>query len=333
MTPATNEPSGGEREEVPPPPQSKEAADAPRYPDYGPAAAGAMDAIALLQRKGELELKRRTAGQPLAARRLMALAETHRCQGNFEAAIEIYEQVASAQRGDWRKAAWLHAMLRQGQLPFVPPSGVWPAPFVYIENLLPRTEHERVLAIALALAPRFQQARLGSGEYRHVDESRRRGLAIDQVGCEELRSLLVPRLRPLLVGIQERLRLSPNAPYRFSHIDLAAYPHGNFGGAHRDASPRPYPRLSLNAVYFFHRQPLTFTGGDLLLYDTDVETGISSRLAFSRIAPTSNSLVLLPASYWHAVTQVASRSSALRDARLSACFSVFDEEPEESDGG
>ena len=305
---------------------------APRFPDYDPTAASAMDAIALLQRKGELELKRRTAGQPLAARPLMALAETHRCQGNFKAAIEIYEQVASARLGDWRKAAWLRAMLRQEPLPFVPPSGVWPAPFVYIENYLPRTEHERVLAIALSLAPRFSKARLGSGEHRHVDESRRRGLAIDQVGCDALRGLLVPRLRPLLSSIQERLRLSPHAPHRFSHIDLAAYPHGNFGGAHRDSSPRPYPRLSLNAVYFFHREPLTFTGGDLLLYDTDVETGISSRLAFSRIAPTSNSLVLLPASYWHAVTQVASRSSELRDARLSACFSVF-EEPEESDGG
>ena len=256
----------------------------------------------------------------------MALAETHRCRGNFEAAIEIYEQVASAQRGDWRKAAWLRAMLRQEQLPFVPPSGVWPAPFAYIENFLPRTEHERVLAIALSMAPRFTKARLSSGE--HLDESKRRGLAIDQVGCDTLRRLLVAKLHPLLSSIQERLRLSPKRPTS-ANIDLAAYLHGNFCWAHCDASPRPYPQSSMNAVYFFHRQPLTFSGGDLLLYDTDVETGISSRLAFSRIAPTSNSLVLLPTTYFHAVTQVASRSSELRDARLSACLSMFEAEPED----
>ena len=319
------------------PPAIGDHTDVPPLRDYFGVAA--VDAIAELHRKGELELQRqrrragRRSGRPVAGRPLMALAESHRYQGNFSAAIEVYEQVVAARLGDWRKAAWLRAMLRQEQLPFVPPSGVWPAPFVYIENFLPQTEHERVLAIALSLAPRFSKARLGRGESRHVDEARRRGLAIDRVGCDALRRLLVPRLHPLLSRIQKRLRLSPHAPHRFSHIDLAAYPHGNFGGAHRDASPRPYPQLSLNAVYFFHRQPLTFTGGDLLLYDTDVETGISSRLAFSRIAPTSNSLVMLPASYWHAVTQVASRSSALRDARLSACFSVFDEEPEESDGG
>ena len=310
-------------------PPVKDPASGPRLPDYDPAAAGAMEAIALLHQKGALELQRRAAGQPLAARPLMALAETHRCQGNFEAAIAIYEQVASVQLGEWRKAAWLRAMLRQEPLPFVPPSGVWPAPFVRIENFLPRAEHERVLAIALSLAPRFSKARLGGGEDRHVDESRRRGLAVEQVGCNALRRLLVPRLARFLSSIQERLRLGPRT-HRFSHIDFAAYPHGNFGGAHCDASPRPYPRLNLNAVYFFHRQPLAFTGGDLLLYDTDVETALSSRAAFSRIAPTSNSLVLLPTSYFHAVTQVASRSSELADARLSACWSV-EEDPEASD--
>lgn len=300
---------------------------APRLPDYGPAAVGAMDAIALLHRKGGLELQRRAAAQPLAAGPMMALAETHRCQGNFKAAIEICEQVASARLGDWRKAAWLRAMLRQEQLPFVPPSGVWPAPFVRIVNFLPPTEHERVLAIALSLAPRFSKARVGKGRSRRVDESKRGGLAIDQVGCDALRDLLVRRLRPLLTSIQERLRLSPGASRRFLDIgDLSAFPHGEFGGPHCDHSPRPYPQLSLNAVYFFHRQPLAFTGGDLLLYDTDVETGISSRAAFSRIAPTSNSLVMLPTSYFHAVTQVASRSSELADARLSAIVGVFKED-------
>ena len=296
--------------------------DVPPWRDYFSAAS--VDAIAELHRQGELELQRqrRRAGQRAAADlRLMALAESHRHQGNFSAAIEIYEQVVAERLGDWRKAAWLRAMLRQERLPFVPPSGVWPAPFVYIENFLPPTEHERVLAIALSLAPRFAKARLGRGEQRSVNESKRRGLAIEAVGCDALTALLVPRVRPLLSSIQERLLLGPNAP-QFGNIDLAAYPHGGGGNAHSDGGPRPYPQLRLNAVYFFHHQPLAFTGGDLLLYDTDIENGIPSRFAFSRIAPKSNSLVLLPPSYFHGVTRVASRSSALRDARLSALLSI-----------
>ena len=275
-----------------------------------------VKAIAELHRKGGLALQRQAARQSLTARPLMALAETQRCQGNFAAAIEIYEQVATAQFSDWRKAAWLHAMLRQERLPFAPPGGVWPAPFVRIENFLPRTEHERVHAIALSLAPGFVRARVGAGKYRRVDESQRTGLAIDGVDCAALRGMLTRRFRTLLPSIQRRLRLM--APLRVGQVDLVAFPHGSFGGAHCDDGPRPHSHLNLNGVYFFHRQPPAFNGGDLLLYDTDIETGHYDRFTFSRIKPASNSLVVLPTSCYHEVTQVASRSSTLADARLSA---------------
>lgn len=310
------------------PSADNDTANAPLLPDYNPAAAGTVEAIAALHRRGELKLQQRARRKPLSARSLMALAEAHRCQGNFAAAIEAYAQVAAARVGEWRKAAWLHAMLRQAQLPFVPPSGVWPAPFVRVENFLPATEHERVHAIALSLEQRFAAARVGGGEDRRVDESYRRGLAIDRVGCGELRGILVRRLRALLPIIPRRLLLDEEQSHGIGSVDLAAYLHDSFGGAHCDVGPQPhpYPTMSLNGVYFLHRQPLAFSGGDLLLYDTDIETGISSRLAFSRIEPTSNSLVLLPPNWYHAITRVTSRSAALADARLSACFSVFDDD-------
>lgn len=273
-------------------------------------------AIAELHRKGERALRRRAARAPLAVGPLMALAEARRCQGDFAAAIEIYEQVAATRRGDWRKAAWLHAMLRQEALPFVPPSGVWPAPFVYIENFLPRTEHERVLATVLSLAPDFAGARVGSGKDRRVDESRRRGLAIDAVDCDVFRGVLAQRLDALLPNIQRRLRLGPRT-FRVGPAYLAAYTHDSFAVPHRDSGPRPYPRLSLNGVYFLHREPRAFDGGDLLLYDTSVDGDGYDGFAFSRIRPTGNSLVLVPSSCYHEVTPVASRSSALADARLS----------------
>ena len=280
---------------------------------------GRAATVAELQRQRERALRRRAERQPLAIGPLMALAESQRLQGDFAAAVEIYEQVAATRLGDWRKAAWLLAMLRQRQLPFAPPSGIWPAPFVRIENFLPPTEHERVFAIALSLAPRFVGARVGAGKNRRADESQRRGLAIDGVECEALRGILAPRLHAVLPSLQQRLRLAPEtAPHRIGRMDLVAYPHGSFGGAHRDDGPRPYPRLRLNAVYFLHRDSLAFSGGDLLLYDTDVEAGYYDRFAFSRIAPASNSLVVLPTSCYHEVTEVASRSNALADVRLSA---------------
>lgn len=286
------------------------------------------EAIAKLQRQGELALRRRADRQPLGVRPLMALAETQRGQGDLAAAAETYAQVAAARVGDWRKAAWLHAMLRGEQLPFVPPRGVWPVPFVHIDDFLPRTAHERVHAIVLSLAPGFAAARVGDDSTRRVDESHRRGLAIDNADCDALRRVLVPRLRALLPGVQRRLRLKPRAAsHRIGTVDLAAYPHDGFGGAHCDSGPRHYSHQGLTAVYFCHREPRAFNGGDLLLYDTDVATGAASEHELSRIAPASNSLVLMPHTCCHAVARVASRSRALADARLSACLTVLDDMP------
>ena len=210
-------------------------------------------------------------------------------------------------------------MLRQRQLPFAPPSGMWPTPFARIENFLVPTEHERVFAIALSLASSYAVARVGPAKDRRIDESHIRGLGLDDVDCDELTALLAPKLHALLPSIQRRLRLSPRAaPDHVGRVDLAARPHGGFTRAHRDTGPRRYAQLRLNAIYFFHRQPLAFHGGDLLLYDTDIEAGRYNRFAFSRMAPASNSLVVLPTSCYHEVTEVASRSNALADARLSA---------------
>ena len=287
--------------------------------------------IAELQRQGELALRRRAERQPLAGRSLMALAETQRTQGNFAAAAEIYEQVAARRRGDWRKAAWLHAMLLAGerQLPFTPPSGVWPAPFVQIEDFLPQAEHERMHAIALSLAADFAGGRVGPPEDRRIDESHRRGLAVDHVASDRF-GTLVPRVLALLPGIRRRLRLNPRTADRAVGVSLAAYPHGGFAGPHCDTGPRPYPRLRLHCVYFFHRAPHAFSGGDLLLYDTDVETGDYDRFAFSRIVPASNSLLVLPTSCYHEVAQVTSRSNALADARLSATVLLRGREPRQA---
>lgn len=284
-------------------------------------------AIAALQRQGELALRQRAEQQPLASRPLMALAETQRLQGNFAAAAEIHGQAAATRRGDWRKAAWLHAMLGERRLPFTPPRGIWPAPFAYIENFLPRAEHERMCAIAMSLAADFAGGRVGPPEDRRIDETHRRGLAIEQVDGDKLGTTLVPRCLALLPSIRQRLRLNPRSPERAVGVSLAAYPHGGFAGPHCDTGPRPYPRLQLHCVYFFHRHPPAFSGGDLLLYDTDVETGDYDRFAFSRIAPASNSLLVLPTSCYHEVAQVTSRSNALADARLSATVLLRGREP------
>ena len=56
----------------------------------------------------------------------------------------------------------------------------------------------------------------------------------------------------------------------------------------------PLNLRKLNFVYFFHREPSRFSGGDLLLYDTDTDTGVCSYDRFFADCPASQQHRLLP---------------------------------------
>jgi Rps23 Pro-64 3,4-dihydroxylase Tpa1-like proline 4-hydroxylase len=83
---------------------------------------------------------------------------------------------------------------------------------------------------------------------------------------------------------------------------------------HRDIGPA-HPDRHVSYVYYFHRQPRGFSGGDPLLFDQDGQGARSDSLAFTRIAPADNLLVLFPSDRWHSVSRVTVESSDPRDAR------------------
>lgn len=74
-----------------------------------------------------------------------------------------------------------------------------------------------------------------------------------------------------------------------------------------DSTPRQAGRR-ISYVYYFHREPRRFVGGDLLLYDTDYDLQECSTRTYSRLAPTDNTLVLFPSDSYHEITKVAPAS-------------------------
>ena len=61
-------------------------------------------------------------------------------------------------------------------------------------------------------------------------------------------------------------------------------------------------------VYYFHRQPRRFSGGDLLLFDTDPEQDACGA-KYTRIAPSHNSILFFPSACYHQVLPVVCESS------------------------
>ena len=99
---------------------------------------------------------------------------------------------------------------------------------------------------------------------------------------------------------------------------------GEFYTAHTDFDAGDPPPRSINYVYYLHRRPKSFSGGDLLLHDGLVAS------PFTRIEPLDNSIILFPGRIPHEVTVVecgpgdfgAGRSSvngALRKRRADRC--------------
>jgi len=67
----------------------------------------------------------------------------------------------------------------------------------------------------------------------------------------------------------------------------------------------------ISSVYYFPREPLAFTGGELVLYD------FTGKVPSARIAPRRNRLVAFPSFACHEVSPVESESDRPDDARWS----------------
>ena len=264
-------------------------------------------------------LERALAADPDNAHALWRLAEVHRRRGDFDAARGLYRRVRGPDR---RKAAWLHAVLSGDGAPEAAPGGVfWPAPFVWVKNFLAPGECDRLLALGVARHEGFTPAKVTTsyedgGPSSIVDSETSVSLDADLRTTKEARLRIAPKIRSVLPAVLARLGMAGLDRYKSIQIVvyMRVYLTGGFFRAHRDIG---YGALSpeLSFVYFFHRRPRRFSGGDLLLYDTDVDGDACDSGAFSRITPLRNSIVFFPSACWHQATPVQCGTDGFEDGR------------------
>ena len=270
---------------------------------------------ARLHGQAEAALRQRLAEDPRDAGALRRLGDLHRRMGNFPAATEAYGRLSALRPAD-RQASWLRTVAAGEQLPAAPPDGLRAAPFVRIRDFLSHAERERLLSTALAMQGQFAPSGVGRGSNRKVRPLERRALEARLPSRDGTCAWLVPKLREVLPKVSMLLRIDSPDPCRMG-LTMVAHPDGGFGARHRDF----YSLLV--AICYFHRDPRPFSGGDLLLYDTEVETGRCNAIGFSRLAPIAGSIVFYPGKYVHEVVPVGSGpgEGAFAAARLSVVVS------------
>jgi hypothetical protein len=181
---------------------------------------------------------------------------------------------------------------------------------VRFANFLPSSIAKSLLDEAIGLRERFAPA---STIGPRTDE--RRSLI-----CRPPDEMLAPLIRevtPRLTSIVGRLGLE-NRPFTGAECQLIASGHGDFYKSHTDNNRSERSPRKMTFVYYLHRQPAGFTGGELRLYDDQPnENPLELASSFQTVQPTHNSIVFFNPSTVHEVMPIAVPSQQFQDSRFA----------------
>ncbi len=134
-----------------------------------------------------------------------------------------------------------------------------------------------------------------------------------------------PKFSELMLSLVRKI-----TPQIIKHLDInnfeigqvetqmTAHNDGNYYKIHNDnGSPDSATRV-LTYVYYYHREPKPFTGGELVIYDSKIENGYSvAANSHKVIQPTSNTIVFFPSHCMHEVLPVSCPSQYFANSRFT----------------
>ncbi len=196
-------------------------------------------------------------------------------------------------------------------------SAVMPAQCLLLDEFLAPEELHGLMQETLAREMEFQISEViapglpgGVTDFEH-----RRSHVLMNLGRH--REILLDRLQSCLPRV---LRKLGRDPFRASHIELqiTASNDGDFFHWHCDNAEESIASRELTFVYFFHREPKKFRGGELRIYDSLWKNGRYLPLPnYRAIVPQQNQVILFPSSLTHEITPVDCPSKAFADSRFT----------------
>jgi hypothetical protein len=189
-----------------------------------------------------------------------------------------------------------------------------PTPFVQLADVLSADQQARLWQSLTDDSASLTPAGVYTGGTQpRVDGETRVAQLLER--ADSVRAWFLPWLEEVIAraNILPRLGLVPFAVGK-RELQVTGHSDGGFFSVHSDASANPAASTwarHLTFIYYFHRLPRHFTGGDLLLFDPPG----GGDLSFTRIDPTHNSLVFFQSSQMHTVTQIQCPSADPLDGR------------------
>ena len=186
---------------------------------------------------------------------------------------------------------------------------------VHIDEFLTPDENRQLLEFALASEAEFT----GSTVTTDV-EGYRKSRVLHTVDKSKWCDIFMSRLKVHVPHLAASLLNVPEYEVGRHEIQLTASNDGDFFKAHADSGDAgdPTEGRELTFVYYLHRTPRPYTGGDLLLYQGDPgRASDDNRSAVTSITPRNNCLIAFASNRWHEVDVVRCPSGAFADSRFT----------------
>jgi SM-20-related protein len=196
------------------------------------------------------------------------------------------------------------------RLRWQPASAVETAPYIRIPKFLSDDENRAVLDYALRKENDYQVSQVATNleDYRQS----RVLMRLDDIGVdfdERIREIVPDALNYFKLPLAGRTTLETQLS---THGDAGYYRIHNDNG-----SPDTANRV-LTYVYYFHRHPVAFKGGQLRLYDSRLESGHWRQAeTFVELKPENNMLVFFPSRVLHEVLPTYCETGSFADGRFT----------------
>lgn len=177
-----------------------------------------------------------------------------------------------------------------------------------LENLMRFTlEHEADFSASEVVSPVTDG---GVINYEH-----RRSLVLMDLAQHQ--DLILERIKAALPQILDKLGMDE---FSVSGVEaqITASNDGDFFHFHSDNGSDRVASRYLTFVYFFHREPRQFEGGELRIHDARLENGVyASSGSYQTIVPRQNQIVFFPCELLHEITPVNCASQLFADSRFT----------------
>ncbi len=192
-----------------------------------------------------------------------------------------------------------------------------PGQCVVLDEFLAPQELEELTRFTLEHEADFSASEVisASAETGIVNHEHRRSRVLLNLGQHE--NVMLERIKSVLPEILRKLGMEP---FTIAGVEaqVTASNDGDFFHFHSDNGSVPVASRYLTFVYFFHREPRQFEGGELRIHDARLEGGIYvSEGRYQAIVPRQNQIVFFPCELQHEITPVTCPSRRFADSRFT----------------